>query len=221
MDGDTQLLKIKQSLAEMREQLLHLKAKRDVLVDKQKNLLKKRETEKANAEFLNTIRTAVQEIATDTQQKLEFHVSSLVTMALEAVFPDPYEFQVEFVPRRGQTEANLWFVKNNEKMSPLGSSGGGAVDVASFALRPTFLNLSKTSRPLLILDEPFKHLSEDLQDLAAEMVETVSKELGIQIIIVTHIRKLAQVAGKIFATSQDKNGVTTVKEVSYKSLYAL
>ena len=44
-----------------------------------------------------------------TQKKLEKKISSLVTMALEAVFPDPYEFGIKFVERRNQIECDLIF----------------------------------------------------------------------------------------------------------------
>ena len=67
-------------------------------------------------------------------------------------------------------------------------SGGGAIDVASFALRVACLMLSRSQpRKILILDEPFKMISRDHnRQRVRELIETLSKEMGIQIILITH-----------------------------------
>jgi len=153
---------------------------------------------KRNADDLLEVRALFQKAAQDTQQKLEFHISNLVSTALAAVFDDPYSFQLEFVQKRNKTEAELWFVRNGEKMKPVDASGGGAVDVASFALRIAFWSLTKNTRPLIILDEPFKHLSADLQSRASDMLRMLSENLGLQILLVSHIDQLISGADKEF-----------------------
>lgn len=147
----------------------------------------------------------IQEAAQMTQQKIEFHVSNLVTMALAAVWDDPYEFRLEFVKRRGTTEADLWFVRNSSKAEPMESSGGGAKDIASFALRVGYWSLTKASRPIMIIDEPFRNLSEALQPRAAEMLRTLSDRLGLQIICASHITMLKQQADRTFEVQLIEN----------------
>jgi len=62
-------------------------------------------------------------------------------------------------------------------------------------LRLSCMMLSKPKlRRLLVLDEPFKFVSLNYQERVREMLETLSKRLNIQIIMVTHINKL--VTGK-------------------------
>lgn len=63
-------------------------------------------------------REFTQAVAKQTQSTLEYNISSIVTAALEAVFPDPYEFVVEFETRRNKTECMFWFVKNGARMNP-------------------------------------------------------------------------------------------------------
>ena len=41
-----------------------------------------------------------QQVAQQTQQQLEYHVSEIVSLALSAVLPDPYKLAVEFSIRR-------------------------------------------------------------------------------------------------------------------------
>jgi DNA repair exonuclease SbcCD ATPase subunit len=147
-------------------------------------------------------RILLQEIATVTQKKVEQRISQLVTMALEAVFPDPYKFVLEFVPKRNQTECLLWFEKNGERMKPIDSSGGGAVDVASFALRVAFLSIDKKSRRVVICDEPFRFVSRNYLHRCGEMIRTLSEKRDIQFIIVTHLKELIESADKVFDIGQ-------------------
>lgn len=156
-------------------------------------------------------RALVQDVAQQTQQKLEYHIASLVNLALSSIFDDPYEFEVEFVQRRNKTETDLWFVKDGERMKPIDSSGGGALDVASFALRCAFWSLRKT-RPTIVLDEPMKFLSRDLQPKASEMVRHLSESLGLQFLITSHINELIEAADKLFNVII-RGGVSSVEEI--------
>jgi len=77
------------------------------------------------------------------------------------------------------------------EVDPLSASGGGVVDVAAFALRLSCLCLSKPKRRhLLVLDEPFKFVSEEYRHRIRGMMEKLSEEMGVQIIMVTHIKEL-------------------------------
>lgn len=154
----------------------------------------------------------VRKVIKETQEILKAHISNLVTMALSAVFPDPYEFELDFVQRRGQTECDIFFVKNGERMSPVDASGGGALDVASFALVCVFWTINK-KRPVLLFDECFKFLhSPELQENCGLMVKEVAERLKLQIIIVSDQRYILENADKVFEVSQT-NGISEVKEV--------
>lgn len=146
---------------------------------------------------LEEAQAIVQTVAQATQTELEYHVSELVSLALEAVFPEPYKMALDFELRRGKTEADITLVDiSGAKIDPMTSTGGGVVDVASFGLRVTCWSLkTKRTRPTLILDEPFRFLSSDLQQKASIMLKELSHRLGIQFIIVTHEKELIE--GKV------------------------
>lgn len=154
----------------------------------------------------------LQQVGMKTQQELEFQISEIVSLALSSVFDDPYEFKIEFVPRRGKTEADLYFLRDGEKYFPLDDNGGGTVDVASFALRVALWNLSRPkTRNVLILDEPFKFLSSEHLSRASEMLKMISERLKIQIIMVTHIPELIDSADKVFTVTKNKKGISQIK----------
>jgi len=156
----------------------------------------------------------IKEVGLKTQQQLQFQIGNITTLALESVFEDPYELKVEFVERRNKTECDLLFVKKNGYLlHPLNASGGGAIDIASFALRLAswYMQTPKT-RSIIILDEPLRFLSEDLQERASNMIKELSEKLNIQFIIITHEERLTEYADKIFQT-RIRNGVTKINEL--------
>ena len=145
-------------------------------------------------------REILSKVAIETQKNFEVQISSIVSMALMAVFADPYEFLLRFETRRNQTEADILLVKNGEEVDPEDSVGGGVMDVVSFALRVAVVVL-RQKRQTIILDEPFKHLSADLQPKASAMLLMLSNELGIQFIIVSHEDGIIECADRAFTIS--------------------
>jgi len=144
-------------------------------------------------------REVIREVGLKTQSQLSFHISDITSLALDAVFNDPYALVAEFVQRRNKTECDLYFERDGNRVDPLSASGGGAVDVAAFALRVASWSMQRPkSRSTLILDEPLRFLSADHQEKASVMIKELSKKLGIQFIIITHEPILASYADKIF-----------------------
>jgi len=147
-------------------------------------------------------RTFIQTVATEVQRNLETHISSVVTLALSTVIPDPIEFVVRFEQRRGRTECDLLFREQEENYRPLDGSGFGALDVASSAMRFVFWSL-KRNRPVIIMDEPFRNVSPDLHERLSEMLQMISKDLGLQIIMVSHSEDVNVRADKTFNVKRE------------------
>jgi DNA repair exonuclease SbcCD ATPase subunit len=153
----------------------------------------------------------INQVGLKTQNQLSFHISEITSLALNAVFPDPYSLTAEFVQRRNKTECDLYFVRGDEKVDPLSAAGGGAVDVASFALRIASWSMQRPrSRNTIILDEPYKHLSTNLLPQAGVMLKQIADKLQLQIIMVTHSEELVDSADKVFEVSIRK-GISSVK----------
>jgi len=150
-----------------------------------------------------------------TQEQLQYHISDITSMAMEAVFPDPYDIKVEFVQRRNKTECDIFFVRDDQKIDPLSSTGGGAIDVATLALRVACWSMNAPhTRNVIVLDEPLKNLDKKKQELGSQIIKEISQKLGIQFIIVTHEEVLASYADKTFeVTKNKKRGISKVVEL--------
>jgi len=152
---------------------------------------------------LEQAREIIKIVGLKTQESLQYHISDITSLALDSVFPDPYQLKVNFIERRNKTECDLMFEREGQEISPLDSSGYGAVDVASFALRVACWSMQKSrTRNTIILDEPMRFLSEDKQADASAMLKEISKKLKIQFIIVTHEQTLTHWADKIITVSK-------------------
>lgn len=156
----------------------------------------------------------VKEVGLRTQQQLQYHISEITSTALDAVFGNTaYELIVEFIERRNKTECDLFFSRDGIKIDPITASGGGAVDVAAFALRIASWSMARPrSRNVIILDEPLRFLSEDNQERASQMIKELSEKLGLQFIIVTHNETLTAYADRVFEV-KIKSGKSKVTQL--------
>jgi DNA repair exonuclease SbcCD ATPase subunit len=155
----------------------------------------------------------IQIVAQETQSQLRFVIGDLVNLAISVCFPDEYIFDINFEIKRGRTEAQLIFKKDGIELDPISASGGGVVDVVAFALRLSAWSLGHTDN-VIILDEPFRFLSKDLQPRAGEMMNKLCKSLGLQIICVTHSQEIIENSDRIFEVTI-KDGISKIisKEV--------
>lgn len=178
------LLQERQKVRELasRFELLHASVKKEQeLVEGAKETL-------AHAQEAQEI---LQLLAQAVQQKAHQKISEVVSSCLSSVFDDPYEFKIVFERKRGKTEANLRFLRRGLDVDPLTASGGGMIDVAAFALRVACLVLHRPRLArLVVLDEPFKFVSAQYRDNVRSMLEGLAKDMGMQIVMVTHIEEL-------------------------------
>ena len=196
---------------DIKTKLIQAEARKDKIysdIDQRKSQIKLKNRELKNTEEAQLI---LQTVAQQTQMNLEKKISEIVSLALSAVFEDPYKFKIQFEIKRGKTEANISFTRNGISFDPMTEAGGGVVVIAAFALRIVswYLQTPK-SRNTLLLDEPFHFLSHNWQAKASEMLAAISKNFNLQFIIVTHIEELKESADRIFEVTQ-KNGISSVE----------
>lgn len=162
-------------------------------LEREKGSLDKAQAQLQNCQQAQEI---VQLLAEAVQQRAHQQISEVVTSCLSAVFDDPYEFKIVFERKRGRTEAQLRFVRRGLEVDPMSAAGGGAVDVAAFALRVACLVLHRPRlSKILVLDEPFKFVSAEYRPRVRQMLEELAKKMEMQIVMVTHADDL--VTGKV------------------------
>ena len=158
----------------------------------------------------------VKKVSLETQGQLEYHLSDMVSTGLNSVFDDEYGFRIIFEEKRGKTECRLYFEKKGHLVDPLNFSGLGEADIAAFCLRCAAWCMDKRYRNTLILDEPFKHLKGEKENIKAiQMMKMLSDELNLQIICINDERaprdSIIEYADKVFEVTQNKKGISNVK----------
>lgn len=152
-------------------------------LDKQETLIKEK------TEYLSNLEKAqvfIQNVAKKTQEQLKYHIEDVVQLALDSIFPDEYQFSINFEVKYGKTSCNLIFKNNNYEIDIMKAAGGGVVDIASLALRVAIWSIGKTDN-VLILDEPIKNIQPaSLQMEAWNIIQRLSQQLNLQFIIITN-----------------------------------
>ena len=173
------------------QKIIVLALKRNVNVSHLSSLKKKKVTLRKKIQDLEVAQKVTQIVAEGLQKKAHDKIAHVVSRCLATIFEEPYQFNIIFEQKRGKTEARLVFNRNGMEVDPLTASGGGAVDVAAFALRLSCLLLNQPPvSKVVILDEPFKFVSVAYRDNIKDLLYQLSKELGLQFIIVTHMTEL-------------------------------
>lgn len=155
---------------------------------------------RAEYEALLKVKEIVQTISLDCQQQCQRRIAHVVTRCLEAVFGEgSMRFALLFEQKRGQTEVRgVLLDPEGHELDPLNSCGGGVLDVAAFGLRLACMMLMRP-RParVLVLDEPFKFLSTTYRPAIVQLLQELSLEMDVQVIMVTHLPELMAMGHRV------------------------
>ena len=175
---------IQQAKQKLNRLLIQYTAAKEAVVQERRALWQAKE----HAAAVLEAQQLCQQVAEAVQVSAHKQIASVVTRCLQAIFQEEaYEFQIDFSRKRGKTEAKLAFTRMGQIFDPISASGGGMVDVASFALRLACLVLTRpTRRRLLVLDEPFRFVNgKEYQDRVGSLLTALAKEMQVQFVIVS------------------------------------
>lgn len=131
------------------------------------------------------VQKLVQEASQLTLESISIKINKIVTAALCAVLPEPYEFFLDFKILYGQLACELRLEREGKLYDMRAQNGDGVVDIVALALRAAVLCLDKRQlRRVLILDEPAGAVSVDFQPMVGKLIEYLSSALKIQIIMI-------------------------------------
>lgn len=145
----------------------------------------------------------MQSVSSSLQIDVRDKIVHIVQAALDATFAGCL-FKMEFVSRRDKTEIDLLMTdKDGNEQDIIYGQGGGLKDIVSFALRIALWTMGKTSS-VILLDEPFKFLSEGHKEQGAELLKKLSADMGIQFIVVSHEEAIINAGDSVNVISEGK-----------------
>jgi chromosome segregation ATPase len=142
-------------------------------------------------------------IGEEQQASAQEQIETLVTKGLSTIFGEGTSFHLVSTERARRQEVDLVIRSRRGDIDietgVLDSDGGGLAAIVGALLRIVILLLSRDrQQPVLILDEPFVHLSENHHAVFARFLREIADKAGVQIIMVTHQEKLAEHADKVY-----------------------
>lgn len=196
------------TLLQLRDHLLVLNAKRKDLHREEERLTVE---VKLAEELENTtvqVQRLIQEASQITLEAISIKINTIVSNAIKAVFPDPYQFDLGFKILYGKLATDMKLTRHGKVYDMREDNGDGLVDCVALALRVAVLCLDKRKlRRLLIMDEPIGALSVNYQSVAGRLLKHLSETLHIQMIMVAaHGSNLEIEGAKVFDSAEFKEG---------------
>lgn len=190
MQIQSEIKNLESSFEAFTDKVGQLKGEYHTLKDQQEQseslISKLREDEETYSKAVELLSLVQQE----TRDKVKETFEELVTYALNYIFQsDKYKFELIF-GRRGNLQELNFAVKTPDKDEPmdlLDTSGGGVINIVSFALRLILMEICTPKiKGFLILDETFANLSAEYQPMVSELLAELKMRFKRQIIMITH-----------------------------------
>lgn len=192
---------LKQDFRAIEDAFLLLKTDRDRKIEE----LHKKEEEKdkiiSDLEICAKSIEFVEKVSTEERQGIKSRVEDLITSCLQDVFDESYSVEFDYGIKRSKTSVEVYSIRNCEDglkvRRQIDGIGGGVADSISLPLKLIVLINDSDLERILVLDEPGKHLSINHVPKFAHFIQTISKKLGIQIIMVSHHQCMSQYADSV------------------------
>lgn len=159
-----------------------------------------------------TLEALTQRLLDDLVHQLE----DLMTKALREVIDQPLTLKAETAEKRGALNVDFHIERDGEIEDILRGQGGSVTNVLSVMLR--FFALSTRDpakhRRFLVLDEQDCWLRPDLVPRLLEVVQQASRELGFQVIYISHHDRatLERYCDKVYQLRPGADGVVATEE---------
>jgi DNA repair exonuclease SbcCD ATPase subunit len=206
---------LQQRFNQLNLKVASLKGQRDTLEKTYREKQEVLSTLQSNLKTQKECTALFQALSAKLQEQTTRKVADIVTKAYQFIFQNDDQFIIDTEIKRDIPSAQFYIKKaDGRTFDPLEEEGGGVVDVISFSLRVAALLLcSPKLNSVLVLDEPFKHLSNSTfpyRERAADFLTKLSEEYGVQILLTTHAKEFEAAADKVYELGTDDKGVSKV-----------
>lgn len=178
------------------KQIINTQQKIEVLVNGSKSL----------QDTKNILLEAIKIINERFKQKLELVATNIV----QKVFQRNIKIVVDYEEKAYGVETKIKIIENGIELDFEDDMGGSIIEIISLITRLILKEMSSTKlRNTIILDEPF-NWAGSLITLIAQIIKEFSK--NIQFIILTHDRRLEDIADRIYRIERQFNISKVTKE---------
>lgn len=158
------------------------------------------------------LKVLMEQMSMDNVDKIE----QLITFGLNTIFGEKYrgiKFTIDRSVKRDSLNYDFMLEVDGVKAPLDGNFGGGMICVASVILR-FLMSVNLGLSRLIVLDESLAGVSEEFQERTAEFLNVVSKQLGVDILLVTHQEQFASSANKRYKCHKNEyKNLLVLKEV--------
>ncbi len=147
------------------------------------------------AELLRTVLDRLTGMGEVWQRKFQKSTALIVSEGLSHVFGEELELKIVPSTKSDMDAVEFIIIKDGQEEDVMDGQGGGYIGIIAFLLRVLLILASRPLlRLLLVLDEPFAHVSPEYRQPLAEMAAALIDRLGFQVIMVTQEREYVDVA---------------------------
>jgi hypothetical protein len=162
----------------------------------------------------------------ERQARMQREIEEAVTRGLQVIFGEELSFHIVTSVKNNSAQVDF-MIRSVYDVPPdpdqqtygpvmvdtpvMEARGGGMVAVVGFVLRLVLLLRTPGARRVLFLDESFAHVSREFEPRVAEFLAEVSKNAGVQIILITHSDAFSDVADRRYGLSLE-SGVTVIRQ---------
>jgi hypothetical protein len=150
------------------------------------------------------------------RESIKARVERLGTLAVQSVFGrEDLRLELKMDLSKGQMTAVPMLAsefRGEEILLPVkDAKGGGLVNVVSFILQVVVLVLTRPAvAKTIFLDERFKNVRDEI-DRVGELLQKLHEMIGLQFVVVTKERAIADAANRVFWMERDETGAATVR----------
>jgi len=135
-------------------------------------------------------------------------IERVVSAGLLAVFDEAIQFKINTKVRGNNVNVDFRLInENGTETDLLDARGGGVVAVTCSILQMVFVRLLDVEK-VVFLDEPFAHLSAEYVPAMAQLLQKMSRDLGIQVVLVTHQDEFLEHADKAYRIEKHGDAAT-------------
>jgi len=190
------LMKLNKVLKKYREYLF----KRKTIKEKLKQVNERIEKVKKQLDNDETAIIILKEYLSEVTEEVVTLFEQTISAGLKRIFNEEYEFKLKIeTGKRGGKCEFLIHTDEYEDFLPLAYTQGTLLNqIISVLCRIIIVSLDPKLHKTIILDEPLNGMSDEKVNVVTELLVDVCKDFGLQMIMVTHHRQMADYADKVF-----------------------